>query len=140
MYFAQVKIDKIKNEKLVLKSFKKKYAALFSLTENNGVVEAHLLVRISFKEYFINSQKKVVDGSRFKRKVKNVDLTFVYDKNRKSFRNCPSCGAYVDTNVSEFCDYCSSVIVLTPRTFALSSDALKVPRKKPQFYVVSKRK
>lgn len=123
MYQAQLAPMELKGQQNIMESFKLKETYLASRKEENGITTIEMLLVVSFFDYIVNKDKKVIRGKKGRKVVMTYLLTFVLKE--KEVDRCPHCGAQL-LNGENVCTYCKSVIQSTTSKMKLAKkEALK---------------
>ena len=117
-YKAQLKVLNNKKNKNIMSNIVPKSIKVFSIDNQNDVINVRVYMRVSLKDYIIDSNNKIMQGN--KRRIKNnYIMTFVRAKKIRKYE-CPSCGKELNIITTEVCPYCESTIVVDPNKLVLS--------------------
>lgn len=107
MYQSQLQTLEIKEEKNVMKDFNRKQSVLLSRKTEKGITTTELLLKVSFYDYIVNKDHKIVRGTNERKVVMTYKLTFVSSTN---VTKCPHCGAKLEKD-NTICSYCHTKIL-----------------------------
>ena len=107
-YVMQLKTLAVKNQTNIMRDFKPRKCVIEDVFFDNGLYYAKVKLLIDFKDYIVQG-KKVVRGSSRKKCRALYSLTFVSSDN--FIETCPHCGASINNDSSQVCEYCKSTIV-----------------------------
>ncbi len=127
-YKMQLKPLKEKHEQNVMSEFKliNQNIISFSKTENEYVIKTDLSV--TFYDYVIDSNKKVIRGTDKYKIFVIYELTYIRSISKHS-NKCPNCNAELPDNNSNICPYCKSTIVSNNYDWVMSKkEVLKQSR------------
>ncbi len=110
MYQTQLQSLEVKEQQNIMSDFKHREMLLVSLETENDVTIAKMLLKVSFYDYIVNKEGKVVRGKKSKNIVMTYLLTFV--SSQKVIENCPHCGAKLE-NDSSICTYCNTTLQIS---------------------------
>ena len=121
-YVSQLETLKLKNGKNIMNDYQKQDMKVTSITSENNVISLTVYAEIRFHDYVINTKtNEVIRGSKDRFITNRYLMTFVIKKSDiPDLKNCPSCGAPFNHNVSGVCEYCHSTIVKNADTLVLS--------------------
>lgn len=123
-YKSQLKTLSLKKQKNVMNNFNKDYIEITDFNVNKEKSTIKVILLVSFYDYVVDKDNKVVRGTS-KNKVKNVyELTFI-KSDKKVTTNCPSCGAPLGDKPADTCPYCNCKIVLNSYDWILSKKERK---------------
>ena len=118
-YVSQLKTLSIKKQKNIMRNFYKtgNFLLTFEKTEKEYVIKTEL--DVSFYDYIVDKDNKVVRGNNQAPIHVSYFLTFVRSISDKS-NKCPNCNAPLSNNASNVCEYCKSVIINNNHGWILS--------------------
>lgn len=121
-YVSQLETLKLKNGQNIMNDYQKQVMKVTSITSENNVISLTVYAEIRFRDYVINTKtNEVIRGSKDRFITNHYLMTFVIKKSDiPDLKNCPSCGAPFNHNVSGVCEYCHSTIVKNADTLVLS--------------------
>ncbi len=121
-YVSQLETLKLKNGQNIMNDYQKQDMKVTSITSENNVISLTVYAEIRFRDYVINTKtNEVIRGSKDRFITNHYLMTFVIKKSDiPDLKNCPSCGAPFNHNVSGVCEYCHSTIVKNAATLVLS--------------------
>ena len=127
-YHSQLVALKAKKQKNLMSDFDEKNIDItdFKVDDNNISIKVSLTV--SFFDYVVDKEEKVVRGTKSFKLTNSYDLTFIStlkSQNSKKKKNCPSCGAPLDDTASNACTYCNSTIVFENHDWVLSKKEIR---------------
>ncbi len=106
MYYNQLQTLELKGQQNIMKDFKFYDSLLISDEVENNIHTISMILNVSFYDYIIDNEKKIVRGTN-RQKVKMIYLlTFVYSEDRLT--KCPNCGASVEKQ--SVCPYCNTML------------------------------
>ena len=85
----------------------------------NEILTIKVYLKVHQRDYVVDSNNKVVRGSKHMKMEMEYILTFV-KKHSDTKAKCPSCGHKIESNVSEICPYCKNKLVVAPQDFVMS--------------------
>ena len=107
-YKSDLAVLKMKNEQNIMNDFKLEACNIKGIREENGLVIIDLFLHLTFRDYVVNGEGKVVKGDYNKRVHNQYNLEFIISKNA-GVNICPSCGAKLEPGVDK-CNYCNTII------------------------------
>lgn len=110
-YNSQLKVLKAKKQKNVMSDFVMESIDINSINLEGEKVTLTCILKVSFYDYVVDKEEKVVRGTNSRKIDVTYELTFVSTITKKEVKNCPSCGAPVKAAVSDKCEYCGSTLV-----------------------------
>ena len=120
-YIAQLDVLKIKNNKNIMSDFINQGIKITEIKEENDNISITAIMKVSFYDYVVDSNEKVVRGSKKNKITNNYRMTFIKAKDSSTQTDhCPNCGAPISDNASQKCEYCNSTIVKSSSEFVLS--------------------
>lgn len=120
-YIAQLDVLKIKNNKNIMKEFNKLTLNITNIKEENNNINISVYLKVSFYDYVVDKDNNVVRGTDKTKITNNYIMTFVKAKDENSnINHCPNCGAPINSNASQKCEYCDTTIVQSSSEFVLS--------------------
>lgn len=105
MYNNQLNTLKIKDQKNIMSDFKRIDMSLITDEEINEIRTIVMELQVSFYDYIVNKDNKVVRGKKNKKVEMLYRLTFV--SNSAPITKCPNCGADI-VDLETICKYCHS--------------------------------
>lgn len=105
-YYNQLQTLELKGQKNVMRDFYVIRSKLLSQKQEEGKTTTVVGLDVSFYDYIIDSNKKVIRGKDTKKVTMFYHLTFVSAEG--SMEKCPNCGAPLEK--PSYCDYCKSHI------------------------------
>ncbi len=105
-YYNQLQTLELKGQKNIMRDFFVKNSQLLSHKEENDKITIVVGLTVSFYDYIVDSNQKVIRGKDTKKVTMFYHLTFVASV--ASNGKCPNCGAPLE--VPSYCDYCKSHI------------------------------
>lgn len=123
MYQTQLAPMELKGQQNIMESFKFQESYVASKQIENGITTVEMLLKVSFFDYIVNKNKKVIRGKKGRKVVMTYMLTFVLSD--MAIEKCPHCGAKLEDGKT-VCPYCKSVIQTTTTKMKLAKkEALK---------------
>ena len=120
-YSTQLNVLKIKEQQNIMDDYKPLDIKLLNVKCENNLVTLIFYLDISFFDYVINNNNKVVRGTNLYKLNNQYYLHFVRSqKGTDNLTNCPNCKAPIADVTSQTCPYCGSVIVKDANDFVLS--------------------
>ena len=116
-YVMQLNTLEVKKQKNVMKNFHLKKCVIENVRFENNLYYVDVKLFITFKDYIVEGWR-VVRGSAFKKCKAIYSLTFVSSNNMMN--TCPHCGAHINNNSSQVCEYCKSTIVRISNKWVLT--------------------
>ena len=98
----------MKNEQNIMNDFKLEACNIKGIREENGLVVIDLFLHLTFRDYVVDGNGKVIKGDYNKRVHNQYNLGYIISKNA-SENVCPSCGAKLEPGVDK-CNYCNTII------------------------------
>lgn len=106
MYYSELEMLKLKGHKNIMEGFKVNKISLVNTKEENGVIEYCINLNISFFDYIIDGNGKVVRGN--KKDYHRMSYLLTVASSIRKIDLCPNCSAPLPDN--SICDYCGSHI------------------------------
>lgn len=121
-YIMQLDALKLKNHKNTMKGFELIQTCLCNLKEENDKYIAEICLNVKFYDYIENIKTGMILRGTTNRKLNNIyKLTFIKTKEESSsVNNCPRCGAPVEGNVTDVCEYCKSKLINETHDWVMS--------------------
>ena len=107
-YKSDLDVLKMKNEQNIMNDFKLEACNIKGIREENGLVIIDLYLHLTFRDYVVNGEGKVIKGDYNKRVHNQYNLGYIISKNATN-NVCPSCGAKLEPGVDK-CNYCNTLI------------------------------
>lgn len=106
-YYTGVSLDLKVGRKKIISDIEKKKVILFELDSTIAKQIASLMIEITYLNYTIDKNGRVISGSRNEKITEKFEVMFRKDFERKEVIECPNCGADI---VGNKCDFCRSTI------------------------------
>ena len=106
MYYSELETLKLKGHKNIMEGFKVNKISLVNTKEENGVIEYCINLNVSFFDYIIDANGKVVRGN--KKSYHRMSYLLTFASSVRKIDLCPNCSAPLPDN--SICDYCGSRI------------------------------
>lgn len=106
-YVMQLDTLKIKNQKNVMSEFEYRDSKITQISNENNQIMIKVEMIVSFYDY-IAQDKIIVRGNPNAKVIQHYEMTFVCSMTKLD--TCPNCGAKLEGNASNKCDYCGSVV------------------------------
>lgn len=110
MYVSQLNTLKIKGQKNIMENFQKKTIYVKGIREENGKVALDVLLIVSFKDYIVDQNNRIIRGDK-STYTTTYKLTYVVSQNISKEITCPNCHAKINMNHTDKCEYCDSILV-----------------------------
>lgn len=94
-----------------------------SIKINDDIETIDFQLKVSFKDYVVNSSKKVIRGNKHVTYGMVYILTFTR-KLSNTIDKCPKCGAPIENTNFNKCPYCRATIKINGTNFVMSKKAL----------------
>ena len=107
-YKSQLKVLSAKKQKNIMHDFELLDIYISNFEKNDKYYSIDVIMTVTFYDYVVNSQDKVVRG-RKKTKVENKYL-LTYSKDESHSNTCPNCGATLKKEDVTKCEYCKTII------------------------------
>ena len=109
MYYNQLQTLSIKGEKNIMENFELKDSYIYSKSFNKekNINYYYIRIKVSFYDYIVDSNNRVVRGKKDIKVNMEYELTFI--KNESNNDTCPVCGAKIENGITT-CPYCRSRI------------------------------
>lgn len=107
MYYNQLQTLSIKGEKNIMNNFNLLNIELMNKREDNGNVYYIVNLTVSFYDYIVNSNDKIVRGTDSSLVIMNYSLKYV--KSISTADRCSNCGGKLENGIT-ICPYCHSHI------------------------------
>lgn len=115
-YKTDLEALKLTYGKNIMADFQKKNLIITDVLITKTTIKVELKLRVSFKDYVINTKTgEVTKGSKINRVRNEYNLVFV--KLINNIKKCPSCGASLNNQVK--CEYCGCVVPNNNNDFVL---------------------
>lgn len=105
-YQTELQTLELKGQKNIMRDFTVKHSSVLSHKEENNNTTIVISLNVSFYDYIVDSNGKVLRGKDTRKVTMFYHLTFV--ANLVSNDKCPNCGAPLEN--PSYCDYCKSHI------------------------------
>lgn len=122
-YEMQLDTLKAKNQKNIMSDFLYKNSKITNISNENDKISITIELSVNFYDY-IEQDGKCVRGNKNVKIAQFYEMTFVCSK-VNSMEKCPNCGAKLDGNASNKCEYCGSVITGLSDKWVLSKKKSK---------------
>jgi len=129
-YMMQLDALKLKNQKNIMSDFKLITANIYNITEENGLLNISVYLRVEMYDYVVDSDQKVLRGDNKHKIDIEYEITFVKTNNEVHVTSCPNCGAKIEAVTSGKCEYCGSVIVVDAKDYVMSKKTCVGQRRK----------
>lgn len=106
-YAMQLDTLKVKNQKNVMSDFEYRGAKITEVNYENNRITIKMEMTVSFYDY-IEQNGNVVRGNPNVKVTQYYEISFVCSMNQLD--NCPNCGAKLEGNASNKCEYCGSIV------------------------------
>lgn len=104
MYFNELQTLQLKGQRNIMEGFKINQISLVNSKEENGVIEHCANLNVSFFDYIIDSEGKVVRGNS--NTYHRMTYLITVASSVKKLEFCPNCSAPLPEN--SICEYCGS--------------------------------
>ena len=118
-YQMQLTTLKTKGEKNIMKDFKFEDFTLKDVVDSEKTQIVVVNLSVSFKDYIVNNEDKVVRGNKTKTYHMTYELTFIKTKDKKD-NICPNCGKKLEQQASNRCPYCNSIVIADSYDYVMS--------------------
>lgn len=122
MYQTQLAPMEVKEQQNIMSDFKLQEIVLVSSSIENNIITTEILLTVSFFDYIVNKNKKVIRGNKNRKVVMTYLLTFV--SNGREIEKCPHCGAQLEKG-STICAYCKTTIQSANQMKLAKKEALR---------------
>lgn len=122
MYQTQLAPMEVKEQQNIMSDFKLQEIVLVSSSIENNIITTEILLTVSFFDYIVNKNKKVIRGNKNRKVVMTYLLTFV--SNDREIEKCPHCGAQLEKG-STICAYCKTTIQSANQMKLAKKEALR---------------
>ncbi len=106
-YEMQLDTLKTKNQKNIMKNFNYRDSMITAISKENKQITVTIELVVTFIDY-IEQNGRAVRGSINIPITQHYELTFVLTETK--LNNCPNCGAELNKDSSQKCEYCGSII------------------------------
>ena len=86
----------------------------------NGVATIKVIMLISFFDYVIDANNKVIRGDNRYRVKNKYELIYIMKERKNMDGVCPGCGAELESNQTSVCSYCRMKITNNNHDWVLS--------------------
>lgn len=122
-YEMQLDTLKIKNQKNVMSDFEYKSAKVTGINTENDKITITIEMIVTFYDY-IEQNGSVVRGNKNYKITQHYKMDFTCSKAVK-LDKCPNCGAKLEGNASNKCEYCGSIVIGLSDKWVLSKKESK---------------
>ncbi len=120
-YITELNVLKLKENQNIMNDFQCLDIKLLNIREENNIITLYFYLNITFFDYVVDKNKKVVRGNNLYKLNNHYYIQYVRNKTGEDkITNCPNCGAPLEKTTSQTCPYCGSVIVKEASNFVLS--------------------
>ncbi len=120
-YISELDVLKLKGNQNIMSDFSHNDIKLINIKEEQELITLYFYLDISFYDYVVDKDKKVVRGTDVHKINNRYYLRFTRSKNAvDKIKNCPNCGAPIKNMASQKCEYCGSTIVKSTTNLVLS--------------------
>ena len=120
-YNMQLKALKAKKQKNIMSDFALEKIDTIGINVSNDKVTMKVMLAVSFYDYVVDANNKVLRGNKNHKVSVTYELTFISTINKKETKNCPSCGAPISKgHASNVCEYCGSTLVKNTYNWVLA--------------------
>lgn len=117
----QLKALKAKKQKNIMSDFALEKIDTIGINVSNDKVTMKVMLAVSFYDYVVDANNKVLRGNKNHKVSVTYELTFISTINKKETKNCPSCGAPISKgHASNVCEYCGSTLVKNTYNWVLA--------------------
>lgn len=124
IYSQELDCLKLSGHKKIMKNFKLVDESVISMKEFDNTFVVVMNMEISFLDYVIDENKKIISGSDKEKITYKYKLHFEYDKGARI--ECQKCGAPVKFD-DKSCNYCNALLLelsLTPKLINVEKDEM----------------
>ena len=118
MYYNQLQTLHLKGQINKMHDFELINYELVKIEKNNGLVTTTMELEVSFYDYIVDNNGKIVHGNEGKKVHMLYDLTFVH--NELAIKECPNCNAPI-TPETTTCSHCNTRISSVRNKMKLST-------------------
>lgn len=119
-YVMQLETLKTNKQKNIMSDFECIETKITKVSDENGIINVVTYLRVQMFDYVVDSNDKVVRGS----KDDKIDIQYIIKfvkTDESKIDTCPNCGAKIDFTTGGKCKYCRSNIVVDPGDYVMSS-------------------
>lgn len=116
-YQNQLDVLKLKEQKNIMSDFTFHSSKIINKIVNDSIHTVIVELVVSFYDYVVDKDEKVIRGSKNRKVEITYHLTFLYDEEATS--TCPHCGAEME-NRETTCPYCNTIIQAVTKDMRLA--------------------
>ena len=102
-YYTGISLDLEVGKKKVINDIERKNVIVYEMDSTIAKQVISAIIEVSYLEYTIDKEGKVVSGSRTKRQTEKFAVVFRKDFAQKELTNCPNCGVKLTNGECEYC-------------------------------------
>lgn len=123
-YKSQLKVLELKKQKNIMRDFTHHSCEIVDFSNENGISTIKVILMISFFDYVVDQNNRIVRGNNRYRVKNKYELIYVM-KNKKSISGkCPGCGADLENSQASICPYCRMKITNNNHDWVLSKKSV----------------
>lgn len=128
LYKSELTALNLKKQQNIMEDFELLDFSLFNIEKGTKDISIKVRMKISCKDYVVDSNKKVIRGNK-NSVVYDYEMTFTKGLSTKD-NKCPNCNAPLENNVTSTCPYCDSVVISDNHDWVLSKKRVISQRRK----------
>ena len=106
----------------ILSDFSLNDAKVYYVNASEKTLYVSIIVKFEFYDYTVDDYNRVVNGSKDKKKDVMYELSFKKEISGEEYKECPNCGASLNSDNLESCSYCKTVLNFNVGEWVLNNE------------------
>ena len=94
----------------ILSDFVINDAKVYYVDASSDALYVSIVVKFEFYDYVVDNYNRVVSGSKERKKEVMYELSFIKKIQGREYKECPNCGASLNSDNLEVCSYCNTML------------------------------
>ncbi len=116
-YHTRMVLESESGKKRIIDGITRRNMIVYDIIAHKYVLEVKTIIEIDYMDYTLDSEGKLIKGDNTKKLTEKFEVIFKKQNYKKTFTNCPNCGAPLEGNTK--CKYCNTA--LRDVTFLIAS-------------------
>lgn len=119
-YYNGLELSKLKSKRNILDDFEFVDVKFIDINEDDYKYSVKVYLKVKCYVYVKNIDNDKILNVKNNQKTENVHMLNLIKYKDEYLKKCHMCGAYIENNLTNVCEYCKSEIVYKPNTWIIS--------------------